>query len=1852
MAKKKIIAITITLLVLIASVSAVSYSIATRGFPSNDKKNEIESEPTKRGAASTTDYKTNIDLIIENSNKSGDDAQTFNIVEIVPTGVSGSDLSEYISSGYFKSNVFDANSTKNAKMKANMILLDTIPVSASTTLEEKMASNITGETSSLNDILNKADLIYISSPSYNSYNNNMSEDIYNYLHTFALGKDKPVIVDYVTPGDTNTPGVTKTYKDLVGEIRNNHIRFRTFAWNNGTPADKFFSSDIVLKSYYVRYNTNQMAANGKVLVVTTDQNEQGSMYQKMSSQDPKGLIDIAYYGNGKPKEWDYTFVHPGSLTEAMLNETYDFILLENNIMSTAMTDDLFAKLKSVSEAGKYIFYDFRGTFESGNSSYVSTNNYLKLMNLLLTANGIAKQSNILSVRYGFFTSLNNAGKDGVTAAKAIADIINTSEYRDSSTTGENGSAYRVLEIQPCYPIDTDLAVRNGGSGSKYPAYKGMYYTIPDQVLSGVTKDEIEDDVEYYAFEISKAKIAHATGIPYTQIQVDQVSVNELIATKKVVLENYDLVYIGGDASAYIEAPYINYAGGDWNFQNNYVESGLKYMTQFDMYTHTGNFVDYKMTYGAISSDAYSNSVEFSGHDLSTIKRDELKDFVNSGLPIIIDKEVTKAFEESYQYDPSNKNASNPNRLSQLALKEIDPDCNMYQFLAYTYNLVKEGNSKGNVAWGSIDTEATNATRGVENVGNEYGFTLGGSVTVYNADYEKTIKNLVDNAAKRPSLKVTKKPKEYVEGDSSTTNTENSVAFTAGVTTTAGDASSYLVELFIDSNGDATYGESERVDWKNCSAGGTVDLSYALDDDFFGLVNWKIKVTTEKGVLCDTKMGTALFKLDSEMKKTIKILQVMPLEKSEQTGFSSGFSLYFCTECQQAMRVLENNVLIIGNDKNGNPGLNSFADQETVLGDVKVGKHEHNFGIVKYDSTISTDDWEANFADTLTHGEDGTLDTGDYEFELDIVTPSEFDKMCSEAAARTELQAAAEAELAEKALETYEEALESQTLAAYQSKLEKELYKIADQVRSAGAGRRRNEIVKGIGTSDAPGNWMIDQKYYKIWEYCNDRGNQDLVNALDLAALKAAYSDYITEYDELLEKKELYKDHARKSGDKDTWLYDNYSIIVLGLADEFNGKDLSTTCCEQLKTYVSMGGSILNTHDTMTKYKDRGAVNLTNALRSAFGMDRFHALEEVESGDTSSEVTISVLGDTETQTVQMGMYNYGCSFDIKDKDVTIKFAKGRYDDLDNSYTITESNPVKPGVVTVTVENPSGYDQWNGGASYKYKLAGSSNEKSITLDASGRATFEIPVVKQQMSAKFDLVGKNVLATYDLSSNTINAVANDTDIAADGKLKVDVALRNSGVPVTDGREVTCTYRGVTQRTTVGANALVTFYVDPGQVAKYNIYDQPASGSKYRQYATTDSSKYFWTQRIIGEPSEFESIASKLEGFTIKYNTPVGVTDLYALCDASSKPTSLYRYVMMEFESFDHKGTDLDGSSFEAKYGTRKAAKVNQGGVTMYPFAISSELLISPTHAQMFALDLEDPTVAVWYTLGANFVSSNPDVSAYFARYDSGIFAASPKDGMNAYFLYSKNNVFYCGAGHQKVTGNMKDNNDERRLFINVIVNSVSKGKVKPKLKLYNKCDEEGSKHTNCDDNYVDPKDEDNNKLLAKSLNTLYYNDSIEMYQYNIDDSQAKIYPEFDFKAIAGSAAIKEIKVFYDLNYGEGTGMDSSDVYKEDSNHVLIASYDKTDQMDSKRVKLRESTKAFPNLLLKEDYYKNYNNYTYIVIRVKDETNLWQSARVKINVVPHLFDLTDAGYDYGYQSITGVTSILDMTDRKKFNI
>ncbi len=90
----------------------------------------------------------------------------------------------------------------------------------------------------------------------------------------------------------------------------------------------------------------------------------------------------------------------------------------------------------------------------------------------------------------------------------------------------------------------------------------------------------------------------------------------------------------------------------------------------------------------------------------------------------------------------------------------------------------------------------------------------------------------------------------------------------------------------------------------------------------------------------------------------------------------------------------------------------------------------------------------------------------------------------------------------------------------------------------------------------------------------------------------------------------------------------------------------------------------------------------------------------------------------------------------------------------------------------------------------------------------------------------------------------------------------------------------------------------------------------------------------------------------------------------------------------------------------------------------------------------DLESDKVTVWYTLAGSNNSNN-------AKKRSSLYAADPYDAMENYFIYTTSYgsgaITYCGAGHGSVTGPTTRNNDERKLFINVIVNSAQAVKSK---------------------------------------------------------------------------------------------------------------------------------------------------------------------------------------------------------------
>lgn len=1888
MSKKKIIAMVSFLAVAIISASIISYSIATSG-----KSDKISSDSTRRGATIEADYTSNIDLIIQNSNKSTG-AENYNIVEIIPSSASASDLGSYITSGSFKKYVVDANSDTDPKgvMKSGKIKLDTIKVTGGTSLDENINSNITGEASSIREILDNADLIYISSPSYTAYDGSMSEDVYNYLHTYSLGKNKPVIMDYVTKNNSGTITGNAKYSDLINVISNNHIRFKTFAWEQGVSAEDFFKRN---GSYYVKYDTNRNAANGKVLVVTSNQSETGSMYDKMSSGNESTLISTAYYGKGKPKKWTYDFRTPNNLTADEV-AGYDFVLLENNIMNETVDASVYAALKTLSESGKYILYDYRssGSGGSGDTPDTPSNNYLKLMELLISNKGVSKYSHVLSISYGFFTSLNNAGEAGTDGAKTIADIINAGDYRGSGTNGSNGKVFRVLELQPCYPLDTQLAES-----------RSDYYTSPAEVMFGVTKDEVEDGTEYYDFDLSRAKIAYATGLSYNQIQVDQMSTSEFISKKDVVLETYDLVYIGGDTSALtpgMDKKLLGWITG---------EPALEVLTSFDMFTHTGQLVTLRTaptyngnmtekvsnTPGQTTADAYgtiyiggkkqTTVTEYNGNDINNIKYEELKEYVSKGMPVIVEQRVKEAFEESKEKEGS--------RLEQLALRKIDPDSWMYKLLDY----ICDSKGGSNVVWG-LDTVNNEVTLEEGNADRKYGNTLGSALTVFDTKINDRIVAVINSSAVRPSLTVTSSPKEYSEGNPNSYNSlEDGFKITAyAKPATESNGNKFELSLYIDVDGNGVFSEgaisgsgecaqtkeytySEKTDADGNVIPSTVTLQYNdIDEDFYGIISWKVVAKDVDTGLVSSVTGYAYYERDEDAeKKEVEILQIMPRTQSVkntyetaiknnvacQTMENDGHSLYLCTECQLNMYRAKYNIL-----NNGTVGRNTISTVSEYQG-IDMGLHEHKFGIVKFDSVKQDEDWESNLADSLI-GENG-----DYNIDVDIMYADEFEDLVAQVQKQTDEEIEANKLLMQQKLGELEAAEQDPNYIAAEEALKAEL--IAMHGKS------------GIKMSDHFKEFAEAGEYYKVWYY--NAGDNFNTNS-NFFTYKTLYNTYIKYKDKVVKAKQEYRKYRRLSYTADKWMAMNYSLVVLGFAEDFGGEDMNEDACQMVADYVKRGGSMLNTHDSTTKYEKAGAMNITKNLREVFGMDRFHVTGTVGSNGGDDEASATELTDT----IRVPSFEYmEAVTEAVDANYVVKVIGDNQFDL-TTFTITANNPqdihiigyLRPGTWLQQAKDPKvnmqlaaagdsttvnlsleGFDYNNnyfdipdGTSVIVYRRVKVNNWQNVDEQVAtgklnhGLVTLTIPQAEEVTTPAKTTKAFSDDTTVVLSNQDKNYTVSVVDSGSSGtgsitetstgtvhndlteKLTVKVQLAfPAGTPdnLKAGHSVTIVHNVAVYTRSTDSDGVATFELP--QISSLSINNISSTSLRYRHFTTADSSLYFFTERAVTDnyvqwneemlKDGLGNANRKGEWASFGYNSPVGMTDPYVLV-TTKQNSSPYKYV-----DYDANGIQWD-MGYELKgngEGPNGASQVNKGIVTTYPYLISSELKISTTHAQTFALDMEDKDVAVWYTLSAGTGTTKSGAS---------YFAATPHDGMNSYYLYSKGNLFYCGAGHSIVTGPKRDNNDERRLFINIIVNSVRNANIKPKISVHRK-----------DTNGAEVTQNKNEKLNV---------DGEGNYYYNVDDNEET--PEFDFKVRVDSKAdLGEVYVFYDLDYGiedeDGNVSYSNSYVPNSAKHVLISQYN-TKSKDSKKLaskelaKLREykddaedgNVNGYKNLQLKPEYFQVYGGYyTYIVIQATDTNGKTSYQRIKINLIPKLWDLTMKG--------TVENSVIrDISDRTKYHI
>lgn len=129
------------------------------------------------------------------------------------------------------------------------------------------------------------------------------------------------------------------------------------------------------------------------------------------------------------------------------------------------------------------------------------------------------------------------------------------------------------------------------------------------------------------------------------------------------------------------------------------------------------------------------------------------------------------------------------------------------------------------------------------------------------------------------------------------------------------------------------------------------------------------------------------------------------------------------------------------------------------------------------------------------------------------------------------------------------------------------------------------------------------------------------------------------------------------------------------------------------------------------------------------------------------------------------------------------------------------------------------------------------------------------------------------------------------------------------------------------------------------------------------------------------------------------------------------------------------------------------NEGQVSIYPYTIGDDVLLSKTHAQNFQLDLDSDSdkdgnsdIIVWYTLSDMAIADGTvDGSA-------DIYSVTPVDGINNYYIYNNGNVTFTGFGS-------KDEKDittkEAQLFVNTLIAAYEAGLVNPTVSYYQTAD-----------------------------------------------------------------------------------------------------------------------------------------------------------------------------------------------------
>lgn len=191
----------------------------------------------------------------------------------------------------------------------------------------------------------------------------------------------------------------------------------------------------------------------------------------------------------------------------------------------------------------------------------------------------------------------------------------------------------------------------------------------------------------------------------------------------------------------------------------------------------------------------------------------------------------------------------------------------------------------------------------------------------------------------------------------------------------------------------------------------------------------------------------------------------------------------------------------------------------------------------------------------------------------------------------------------------------------------------------------------------------------------------------------------------------------------------------------------------------------------------------------------------------------------------------------------------------------------------------------------------------------------------------------------------------------------------------------------------------------------------------------------------------------------------------------------------------------------------QVNEGQINTYPYDIrfedKNELIpVKTTHEQVYQCNTNGDDITVWYCLaGSSPVNSN---ETYFTVNNDGTTNGIRNDCINSYYLYSRGNVMYTGAGHANVF-----NEFEAKLFINTLVASYRNAAVAPHARFMDNVEDKNKdgvviKFTDKGIKsylFIEEMKDDNGLEYLQAMSNVYFSMRDNNYDYSDKDLYADL-------------------------------------------------------------------------------------------------------------------------------------------------